>query len=135
MVKTVWKNTSDYFKPTDQIKEMISPFLGGDDPLFGKRTNLNLEDFFDTPGLQRITPDQSADINIISDPEQHLLDGKDYLYILIFQKMNYSSDHGQEVLQTLEQSAPADPKEMYKRFYFVDWIVLNKHKRSILKHS
>ena len=44
-IKTFWKNTSDFLKSPEAIEAMISPFTGGDDPLFGKRTDLIINDF------------------------------------------------------------------------------------------
>ena len=38
--KTSWTDTSDFLKPPDIVEELISPFMGGDDPLFGKRADL-----------------------------------------------------------------------------------------------
>jgi|GEM_PF-5267977 len=37
-------------------------------PLFGKRTTLNLDDFFDLPRLKELSPDPESDINLIIGP-------------------------------------------------------------------
>src|SRR3990172_4576752 len=42
-LRTSWKETYDFLKHPDIIDEMVYPFTGGDDTLFGKRTNLGLE--------------------------------------------------------------------------------------------
>ena len=47
---------------------MVSPFLGGDDPVFGTRTTLTLEDFFDHDLIREVKPDRDSDINIIIGP-------------------------------------------------------------------
>jgi len=53
--KTVcWHNVAQALKPEDEINRMIEPFLGGDDPIFGTRTTLQLADFFDPKKLQEI---------------------------------------------------------------------------------
>ena len=67
-LKTSWTNTSDFLKTPEMIEEMISPFMGGDDPLFGKRAELDIEDFFDLEALRKFSPDPDADINIIIGP-------------------------------------------------------------------
>lgn len=131
-INASWLNTSDYFKDSVSIKEMISPFLGGDDPLFGKLTTIELENFFDLPKLRNSTPDPDAGINILIGPGA-ALSGWDGLLIYIDipkNEIQFRSRAGS--ITNLGASEPEDPGKMYKQFYFVDWIVLNNHKKSIL---
>lgn len=130
--KITWQNTSDFLKSQQIIEEMVSPFTGGDDPVFGCRTSLKIDDFFDTGALGQISPDPSADINIIIGPGASLAGWKGLLIFLDIPKneIQYRSRAGS--ISNLGSSVPSDPREMYKRFYFVDWIVLNKHKQDLL---
>lgn len=43
----------------------VAPYLGGDDPIFGFRTPLRLEEFFDGEKLRAIAPDPEAEMNIL----------------------------------------------------------------------
>ena len=131
-LKTSWKDTSDFLKNPELIDELISPFTGGNDPLFGRRTTLKLDDFFDLPRLKGLSPDPAADINFIIGPGASLAGWAGLLCYIDLPKneLQFRSRAGK--VKNLGASEPIDPKEMYKRFYFVDWIVLNKHKRSIL---
>jgi mannose-6-phosphate isomerase class I len=133
--KTSWINTSDYLKHPDIIENMVSPYLGGEDPLFGKRTNLKIDDFFNLNHLRDTSPDPEADINLIIGPGASLA-GWDGLLVYIDipkNEIQFRSRAGS--ISNLGAMEPADPKKMYKRFYFVDWIVLNTHKRSILSKA
>jgi mannose-6-phosphate isomerase class I len=130
--KTSWKNVSDYIKKPYVIEKMVAPFIGGDDPIFGKRTNLNLEDFFDLPQINKLSPDPTADINLIMGPGATLAGWKGFLVYIDLPKNEIQFRSRAGSITNLGVNVPGDPKEMYKRFYFVDWIVLNNHKRSIL---
>ena len=131
-VKVSWQNTSLCFKDPVVIKEMISPFMGGEDPLFGKRTTLELKDFFNLPALQDSTPDRDSDINIIIGPGAALSGWEGLLLYIDIPKNEIQFRSRAGSITNLGLSEPEDPGKMYKQFYFVDWIVINNHKRSIL---
>jgi len=131
-IKSSWKFASDYLKHKEVIKEMVFPFTGGDDPVFGKRATLRLEDFFNIASFKELKPDPEAELNLIIGTGASLAGWNGlFLYIDIPKnEIQYRSRAGS--ITNLGSPVPLDPKEMYKRFYFVDWIVLNGHKRDVL---
>ncbi len=131
-VKTCWKSTFDFLKSAAEIKKMTTPFTGGDDPLFGRRTTLDIEDFFDIPGLRELTPDQEADVSIIIGPGATLAGWTGLLIYIDLPKNEMQFRARAGIITNLGLTLQSDPKKIYKRFYFVDWVVLNKHKKSIL---
>ena len=130
---TSWILTTDLLKPPEQIEELIAPFTGGDDPLFGKRTNLDLIDFFDPDAITNIAHDREADINFVIGPGASLVSRDELLIYIDLPKNEIQFRARAGSITNLGAADPADPKEMYKRFYFVDWVVLNKHKRNYLR--
>jgi mannose-6-phosphate isomerase class I len=130
--KTSWKSTTDFLKHPDEISILVSPFTGGDDPVFGSRTTLILEDFFNLDALKKIAPDIDADINILIGPGASLTGWNGLIVYLDIPKNEIQFRARAGNITNLGSPSPSDPKEMYKRFYFVDWIVLNKHKQKIL---
>lgn len=131
-VNPAWTDASHFLKHPDQIVEMISPFTGGDDPVFGKRTTLNLDDFFDLSGLQKLSPLPEADINLIIGPGAALSGWEGLLIYIDIPKNEIQFRSRAGSISNLGAASSSDPKSMYKQFYFVDWVVLNKHKRNIL---
>jgi mannose-6-phosphate isomerase class I len=127
-----WKNSADYLKPFSVIQEMISPFTGGDDPLFGKRTTLNIRDFFDVAYLKKLSPDSEADINIIIGPGAVLSEWNGLVIYIDIPKNEIQFRSRAGSITNFGAELSSDPKVMYKQFYFIDWVVLNKHKKEIL---
>lgn len=132
---TSWIDTADFLKPQSLIEKITAPFTGGDDPVFGKITDLNLEDFFDMEALKNVHPDPSADINIISGPGASLSEWKGCLIYIDLPKNELQFRSRSGSITNLGFSSPRDPKEMYKRFYFVDWVVLNRYKSQLFKEA
>ncbi len=127
-----WKKTSDFYKPEWQIHEMTAPFLGGDDPLFGRRTSLKLEDYFIMERLISVQPKEDYDINILIGPGAALAAWKSLLIYIDIPKNEIQFRSRAGSVSNLGITDVSDPKKMYKCFYFVDWVVLNKHKKQTL---
>ena len=131
-LKTCWKNTEYFLKTSAQIEDMIAPFLGGNDPLFGKRTTLTLDEFFDIRSLQNLAPDTDSDINLIIGPGAALSGWNGLLVYIDLPKNELQFRARAGSITNLGAAASDDPKKMYKRSYFVDWVVLNRHKQNLL---
>jgi mannose-6-phosphate isomerase class I len=131
-IKTSWKITSEFIKAAESIDELVSPFTGENDPIFGKHTSLKLEDFFVMDLLKKIQTDPKADLNLIIGPGASFSGWNGLLVYLDLPKNEIQFRSRAGSITNLGGKKPSDPKDMYKRFYFVDWIVLNKHKRSII---
>ncbi len=130
--KVHWTATSSALKPEADIEEMIAPFLGGDDPLFGSRAPLDLIDFFQPEKLKKPELDESADLNIIYGAGAKLAGIDELLVYIDLPKNELQFRARAKAANNLGATQPEDIKTMYKRFYFVDWPVLNRHKQKIL---
>lgn len=129
-----WINTSEFLKQESVIDEMVTPFTGEDDPLFGHRTDLTIEDFFNCDLIRALKPLPEADINIIIGTGASLAGWKGLLVYVDIPKNEIQFRSRAGSITNFGASRPNVPAKMYKRFYFVDWIILNKHKQNLLPH-
>ncbi len=131
-IQVAWINVEAALHSPDTIETLVTPFLGGDDPIFGTRFKGQLADFFDRDKLAALQPPPDADMTILYGCGAALA-GWDGLLVYIDVPKNEIQFRARAgSICNLGTTEPAPPKQMYKRFYFVDWIVLNRHKATLL---
>ncbi len=137
-VRVMWYEMSAFLRPADVIEAMVAPFLGTVGSVWGRRTTLVLEDFYrampepvdyegvtivlgigaalcewDVPVLYIELPKNEIQFRMRAGSAGNLGDG-----------LGGERNLGSEKFEV-------SPAEMYKRYYFVDWVVLNKHRQAI----
>ncbi len=119
-------------KSEEKIERMISPYLGGDDPIFGKKTDLKLLDYFEPDKLESIKSGGVCETQIIYGCGSSLAGIKGLLIYFDLPKNELQYRMRSNSITNLGYEHPKDFKQMYKHFYFVDWILLNKEKKKLL---
>ncbi len=153
-IRVIWYETFAFEKNEQQIEEMVSPFLGEPGDVWGKKTSLSLQDFYQDR-ISAIQPARNYDCTIIIGVGAALC-GWDapIVYIdLPKNELQYRmraasitnlgstarvSTAAAGAILANSSNGPANPSpvitspaEMYKRYYFVDWVVLNAHRQKI----
>jgi mannose-6-phosphate isomerase class I len=130
--KVAWISVEQALKDEEEIEKMVSPFLGGDDPLFGTRTTLDLADFYSSDRMAQIQPDMSADISVVIGPGAALAGWKGRLVYIDLPKNELQFRARGNSAGNLGTHTSTSYSQVYKRYYFVDWVVLNRHKNHLI---
>jgi mannose-6-phosphate isomerase class I len=125
-------NIDDYLKDEEEIIRIVKPYLGEDDSIFGHRTNLDLNDYFDQERLEIIQVNEDFDITLIYGTGAGLCNIEGFLIYFDLPKNELQYRMRSHNISNLGLSGHKAPKEAYKHFYFVDWVVLNKEKKRLL---
>ena len=130
--KVLWYETSALMKPENEILELTEPFMGEAGSVWGRLTTLELTDFFRPDAWEKIRVEEDTyDVTILLGVGAALSDwAAPVVYIdLPKNEIQYRMRAGST--GNLGVSAKAGHAEMYKRFYFVDWVVLNRYRQRI----
>jgi predicted NBD/HSP70 family sugar kinase/mannose-6-phosphate isomerase class I len=130
--KIFWYDISSCLKSTEEINAMVSANLNGDDPVFGNKYKGSLSDFFDGQKLKMLQPDPSVDLCILYGTGAELANWKGKLMYVDVPKNEIQYRMRAGTVKNIGCLDLADNAQMYKRLYFVDWPVLNKHKEQVL---
>ncbi|MBO9153454.1 class I mannose-6-phosphate isomerase [Chitinophaga sp. GCM10012297] len=126
-----WTETAGYLKPSAEIEKMVAPYIGTPGSVWGTKAALDIGDFF-LPGLAQLSADAVFDINIVIGTGAALVKNDAPLIYLDLPKNELQYRMKAGTVLNLGASSAGSSSEMYKRFYFVDWVVLNEHKCRIV---
>ena len=123
-------------RPASEIETLVAPFLGGNDPVFGRLNGLALPQFFD-PDLvaalrDRIAQTREGLVLVVGCGARLLADGDLLVYVDLArweaQKRFRRIETGNLGAANLTASAAAK----YKRAFFVDWRVADRWKQPLI---
>jgi len=118
-------------KPEAEIVRITAPFVGEEDSVWGKKTNLSLRDYFDEQHLRSLSSNQEAGINILIGSGASLAGWDAKLIYIDLPKNELQHRMSAGSICNLGMTTVLEQVEMYKRFYFVDWVILNQHKKDL----
>lgn len=123
---------SAFLKPENELQNLVNPFLGEEESVWGTKTTLSLSDFFESDAINEIRAEIKSDLTIIFGFGSSLVKQQSALVYFEFPKneLQYRMRAG-EVDNLGFSSKKIEDFQMYKHYYFIDWVVLGQHKAKI----
>ncbi len=142
-VTVLWYETSAWQKSEAAVETLVKPFLGQEGSVWGTKTTLTLADFYtkELVDWESAAAAANAGSTATANPVDTVLilagtgaglsrwDAPILYFDLPKNELQYRMRAGSAT--NLGQTGTGSSPEMYKRSYFVDWPVLNRHRRVI----
>lgn len=119
-------------KDEAEIDALIAPFMGEEDSIFGRMTDLRLIDFFDRAALGRLAPDAGADITILYGCGAALAEWTAPLVYVDLPKNELQFRMAAGSAFNVGTTRRLDSRDYYKRCYFIDWPILDAYKGALI---
>lgn len=126
-------NTEDWLLPEGEINTMTAPYLGREEDVWGAKYDKDLIAFYDKEKIDECVPDPNADINIVMGVGAAFTHWKVPIIYFDLPKNEVQFRMRAGSITNLGYKKPQSSRQMYKRFYFIDWVLLNQHKKTILE--
>ncbi len=127
---------ADALRSPEQIEDLVRPYLGGDDPVFGRLCPLTLADFFQgdrLESLRRIAGKTRTGVVLVVGCGATLLAGADILVVADLARWEIQQRFRRNAAGNLGISnRDVSASAKYKRAYFVDWRIADRWKAPLL---
>jgi mannose-6-phosphate isomerase class I len=138
-VSASWVSMDECLALPEDIRRTAAPFLGGDDPLFGRAYSLGPEAFFSAERIAELRTRlsiargvEAGSLLVLAGPGAGLLELWDELWYVDIPKDVIQDKARAGLLTALGESRRLSFGDFYKRSYFFDWPALNRLKRRLL---
>lgn len=124
-----WYHTSSFLRQSEEITELVKPFVSEQGEVWGKRTSLEMREFFEED-ISNFLPNETGVVHILIGTGAALADWPNLVYVeLPKNEIQYRMRAGRSV--SLAETKDFSNAEVYKYLYFVDWVINDKHRRKI----
>ncbi|MET6998251.1 class I mannose-6-phosphate isomerase [Chitinophaga defluvii] len=123
--------TDVLMKPAEEVEALVAPFLGEKGTVWGRKATITLKELFDDNKLQGIKP-ATEGITLVIGVGAALTGLQAPVVYIDLPKNELQYRMRAHSANNLGGTEWNDNQETYKRFYFVDWVLLNAHKQQIL---
>ncbi|MDJ1486231.1 class I mannose-6-phosphate isomerase [Cytophagaceae bacterium YF14B1] len=132
---TAFFKSTDAFKSVEECRQMVYPDLT-DDPVFGRITNLTIKDFFEEEKVSAIQAQIQAIrtglVIVYGEGASYLVPQPDLLLYLDMPRWEIQLRMRQKKVSNLGvDNAQEAFSRLYKQSYFIDWRVLDLHKKTL----
>ena len=128
--------TQEALRPPEEVDELVAPFLGGEDPVFGFLSGLQLPNFLESGRINRlrgkIASVEKGLILVVGCGARLIIDADILVYadLTRWEAQNRFRRNEISNLGVANHSLPAGLQ--YKRAFFVDWRVADRWKRRLM---
>lgn len=130
-LKVAMQKTSDWFLPEPRLHALLQGYLGEADSVWGTRCDLELKDLFSSEKIAACRPEAAA-VNIVLGCGAALAGWDGPVIYLEIPKNEIQFRMRAGSVGNLGCRERETDMQMYKRSFFVDWVLLNRHRKSIL---
>lgn len=122
---------STLMKSAGEVEALVAPFLGEKGTVWGRKATIALKDLFDNEKLQGVQP-AAEGITLVIGVGAALTGLNAPVVYIDLPKNELQYRMRARTANNLGKEQWDDNQETYKRFYFVDWVLLNAYKQQIL---
>ncbi|TSJ43165.1 hypothetical protein FO440_02955 [Mucilaginibacter corticis] len=131
-LKVNFIESANYLKTSAEIEELVQSFLGTSTSVWGTKCTLELKDLYNMDRLTAQQPDHKYDINIIIGTGATLANWNAPIIYIDVPKNEIQFRMRAGAVTNLGSNKLQEPAQMYKRMYFVDWVLCSTLKKNIL---